>query len=765
MDQKSKIKNALKKVFKVLKITTLLLMLVVITVGAYLGNKFYPKYKEMSAEADKTIEQVDKRTFVRLDPTVIHRKDGTFVRKFEPAPYVYLNEDEMPQVVKDAFISIEDKNFYDHGGFDIVANIRAVKTLIQNKGRITQGGSTITQQLVRNTFLTFEQSYERKVKEILLAVRLENKLTKDQILEYYINNIYYGNGAYGIETAANYYFSESVHNLTLSEVAFLAAIPNNPTIFNPITKIDNTLKRRDKIINHMYDEEVISESEMIEAKNEKIVLNVKPKDKYEPESYEVSYVMSSATKLIMEHEGFKIRFDFKDNADRNQYNKKFKEKFDEVHKRLRIGGYEIVSTIDAAKQNELQESINNGLSMFSSVNPESGLYKTQGAGVVIDNKTNELVAIVGGRTQENVANTFNRAFLSYRQPGSVIKPIIIYGVEIDDGMLSSTIVHDIKDVDGPRNAGGRYRGAMSAGEALQRSINTVPFDLLKERGNYSAHEYMKRMGFSKIVDEDAGPGISIGGFTYGATPLEINGAFGTLANNGNYIPPTGIDSIKFDGEIIYENKKPSTRVYNDGTAYLLTDMLKGVLNERHGTGYGLALKGNMPAAAKTGTTDANKDGWFVGYTPYYTTTIWVGNDLPAQIKNLYGGNYPGRIWKNYMDKIHQGLPKEDFKMPKGAKMMYLNPKTGDISEVSKPGYTNYEIIPSTYITSIQGERSAEMELIREKEIKEWLAEESRKQEFMSKYGIPEDEEIRNRSNVEFKINQAINVNIICSSYC
>lgn len=331
---------------------------------------------------------------------------------------------------------------------------------------------------------------------------------------------------------------------------------------------------------------------------------------------------------------------------------------------------------------------------------------TKRKGVVIDNKRSELVAIVGGRTQENVANTFNRAFLSYRQPGSVIKPIIVYGIEIDDGMLSSTIVHDVKDNNGPKNAGDKYRGRMSAREALQRSINTVPFALLKERGNHSAYEYMRRMRFTKIVDEDAGPGIFIGGFTYGTTPLEINGAFSTLANKGNYVPPTGIDSIKFDGEIIYENKKPSTKVYNDGTAYLLTDMLKGVLSERHSTGYGLALKNNMPAAAKTGTTNDNKDGWFVGYTPYYTTTIWVGNDFPSQIKNLYGGAYPGHIWKDYMDKIHQGLPREDFEMPEGTKMMYLNPRTGDISEISKPGYTNYEIIPSAYIESIRGVQSS-----------------------------------------------------------
>lgn len=335
------------------------------------------------------------------------------------------------------------------------------------------------------------------------------------------------------------------------------------------------------------------------------------------------------------------------------------------------------------------------------------MYKTQGAGVTIDNKTNELVAIVGGRTQEGVANTFNRAFLAYRQPGSVIKPIIVYSAEIEDGMIGSTKVHDIKDPDGPRNAGGRYRGEMSAREALQRSVNTVPFELMKQRGTYIAREYMKKLEFSNLVDNDKYAGISIGAFTYGTTPLEINGSFATLANNGNYVRPTGIDKIYFDGELIYENNKQENKVYNEGTAYLLTDMLKGVLTERWGTGYGLSLKSGMPAAAKSGTTDSNKDGWFAGYTPYYTTTIWVGNDQPSQIKGLYGGTYPGRIWKNYMDKIHEGLTVEDFKMPAGTKMMYVNTKTGDISEVQKSGYTSYEVVTSAYISSVHKAREHE----------------------------------------------------------
>lgn len=742
-----------------LGVIVLIVLIAGIAIALYSGYKFYPTYQEMSIEADKIVEQIDERTFVRLDPTVIVRKDGNFVREFKPAPYKYIEINDMPKKVKEVFIAIEDKNFYEHKGFDIKANLRAFKALIDNRGKITQGGSTITQQLIKNTFLTHEQTYKRKVKEILIAIRLENKLSKDKILEYYINNIYYGHGAHGIETAAEYYFSDSVNNLTLSEIAFLAAIPNNPTIYDPVTNIENTLARRDKILTHMLEEEFISENECLEAKNQLIELNIKPKDEYIPEDYEVSYIMSSATKTIMEYEGFNLRFDFKNDEDRAEYNKAFQEKFDDVHSRLRTGGYKIVSTIDPVKQQQLQDSINNGLSSFSSIEEESGMYKTQGAGVTIDNKTNELVAIVGGRTQEGVANTFNRAFLAYRQPGSVTKPIIVYSAEIEDGMIGSTKVHDIKDSDGPHNSGGKYRGEMSAREALQRSVNTVPFELMKQRGTYIAREYMKQLEFSNLVDKDKYPGISIGAFTYGTTPLQINGSFATLANNGNYVRPTGIDKIYFDGELIYENNSQGNKVYNESTAYLLTDMLKGVLTERWGTGYGLSLESRMPAAAKSGTTDDNKDGWFAGYTPYYTTTIWVGNDQPSQIKGLFGGTYPGRIWKNYMDKIHEGLTIEDFEMPASTKMMYVNTKTGDVSEVQKPGYTSYEVVPLAYISSVHKAREHEKMLAEERAKEKEMAELIRKEEFKNRYGISEEEEFENRNTVANKISQAINVKI------
>ena len=744
-DDKRKEKR--RKITKIAKMTILTIIAMCAIVFSYLGVKYYPTYKEMSDEAESIVNQVNKRTFVRLEPTRIIRPDGSVVRELSQIPYEYVEHSRLPENTKNAFVSIEDKNFYQHEGFDIKAILRATKALVENNGEITQGGSTITQQLVKNTFLTHEQTYERKIKEILISVRLENKLSKDEILGYYINNIYYGNGAYGIETAANYYFSDTISNLSLSEIAFLAAIPNNPTIFDPIENFENTISRRNLIIENMYEDEKITEEDKDKAIKEEIVLDIKPEDEYEPESYEVSYLLSSATKILMDKEGFDFQVDFVNNSEREQYEILLQEKFDELYSKLRAGGYEIVSTINPEIQEELQKNLNEGLQEFTEVQ-ESGLYKTQGSGVIIDNKKNELVAIVGGRTQENIANTYNRAHLSYRQPGSVIKPINVYGVEFDNGMIGSTKVNDAKEKDGPENFNFQYVGQTTARQALVRSVNTVPFALMKERGVGVAHEYMKRMEFSNIVDEDDNASIAIGGFTYGTTPLEIASAYATLANNGNYVRLTGISSIRFDGTIIYKDEKQERKIYNDGTAYLITDILKEVIKQ-----YGFQIEGGTASAGKSGTTDENKDGWFSGYSPYYTGTIWVGNDNPEPLTNMWGSGQPGMIWSKTMNHIHKGLAIEDFKMPEGTKMMYVNIQTGEVSENAQEGFTSYEPVPATYLQIMQEMIALEEEKAREAEKEKQYAEQIRKEDFLRKYGVTEEEEKGNQEYLSSLITQ------------
>lgn len=737
--------STIKKIFKGLGIIFLVLFLMGVVVACYFGYKFYPEYENMKENARITVEQIDDMTFRRLEPTqIVRAKEGELVREFTPLEYEYIEYENIPAYVKQSFISIEDKRFYKHDGVDYKAILRATVSLIKNKGNITQGGSTITQQLVKLTFLTQEQSYSRKLNEIFISWELEKNFDKNKILEYYINNIYFGNGAYGFETAANHYFSKTSQELTLAEITFLSSIPNNPTIFDPMNNKENTHKRQKLILQNMLEDEIIDETQYNQAINEDIVLNIKEKSNYVPENFEVSFIIHSAIELLMEKEGFPLQYNL-NNEERKVYEKEYNDKYIELNNRIRQGGYTITSTIDPVKQNILQNSVNQGLQGFSAMN--NNLYQVQGASVIINNETHEVEAVVGGRTAENQVNTFNRAILSYRQPGSIMKPIAAYGVEADIELLGFSKYQDVKDSKGPKNSNHKYKGTMTAREALERSVNTIPFDLMKKRGPRLAHQYLHKMRFTKIVEEDNNAGIAIGGFTYGVTPFELAGAFGTLANNGEYIRPLGVSEIKFNDEIIFKNEKKGVQVYKSNSAYLMTDIMKGVLNEPWGTGKRQKLN-SMPAAGKTGTTDNNKDGWFAGYTPYYTMVVWVGNDSPQKVNNLFGGTYPGSIWKNVMEEIHKGLEVKDFEVPLGIETVYVNSK-GKAYDYQKSG-TKRELLTAHLADSIDVfdknnigriQKKEEEERIRQQE----LARKIKEEEFFVEHGVTlasEEQELR-----------------------
>ena len=733
-----------------------IIFLIVSGFVAYIGYSFYPEYEQMKIEAKQVLGKMDETTFKRLEPTQIVRRNGEVVREFTPAEYEYIDFTNIPSKVKQAFISIEDKNFYKHDGVDYKAIMRAGVALVKNKGSITQGGSTITQQLIKLTFLTNEQTYIRKIKEVFISWEIEKMLSKDTILEYYINNIYFGHGAYGFETASNYYFSKTSDELSLAEIAFLAAIPNNPTLFDPIDKKENTITRQTRILDHMLLDEVITDNEYYNAINEEIVLNIKEKEAYIPEDFEISFILHSAIEIIMEEEGFKLQYELS-NEQRKIYQEEYNERYLEINKRIRQGGYTITSTVDPDKQMKLQKSVNQGLQRFTKVG-EDGLYETQGAAVVIDNESHEVVAIVGGRTAENQVNTFNRAMLAYRQPGSIMKPIAAYGVEADIDLLGFSIYDDVKDDKGPKNSGGTYRGKMSARESLERSVNTIPFELVKNRGPRLVHKYLHKMRFNKITEDDLNAGVAIGGLTYGATPLEIAAAFSTLANEGEYVRLTGVSDMKFQDELIFSNNKEGVPVYKKGTAYLMTDMLKGVLESPRGTGKNMKLK-KMPAAGKTGTTNENKDGWFAGYTPYYTTVVWVGNDVPKPIKGLFGSTYPGQIWKSYMEEIHKDLEIKDFKESNSVMTVYV--ANNKIYDYYVKGSVE-EIMPIHMMDRYDVISKGKIEQMKKKEEEERLRQEKIKREekeitFFEKYGISLKQEENEISKIESVINKILSI--------
>ena len=660
--------------FKIFLLMFLVTLLVV-------GIVFYVKYGRdifrLQDEAVQLVKGATEETFRESETTIAYNSKGKqiAVLKGEKDSY-YLPIDEIPKYVQDAFIVTEDKKFYEHNGIDAGGIVRAVWVQIKNSGEISQGASTITQQLARGVYLTTEKTYERKIKEIFIALELEKKFNKKQILEFYLNTIYFSNGYYGIEAAAKGYFSSSCKDLSLSQLCFLCAIPNSPTRYDPVKNKQNTLERRDRILRQMLEDKVITQEEHDTAVAEKIKLNVTEPVK---RNFIQTFVTYCATRKIMEYNGFKFQNTFDSKKEEQKYDDDYTDAYAAAQKQLLNSGYRIYTSIDLKKQKALQEAVNTNLSAFTEKNT-NGIYKMQGAAVCIDNKTGRVVAIVGGRSQKTSGYTLNRAYQSFRQPGSSIKPVIVYTPSLERDYTPDTTVNDHKFEGGPSNANGKYSGHISLSYAVEQSKNTIAWQLFDELTPKVGLQYLLEMNFSKIVDDDYFSASSLGGLTYGCSPLEMASAYATIENDGKYREPTCIVKIlDADGNTIVKNDVDEKYIYDSKAANTMTDILKGVLTK--GTGVGLGLDNGMTAAGKTGTTNDKKDGWFCGFTPYYTTAVWIGCDNPTTINDLSGASYPGRTWKMFMNTIHADLETKPFPFEERGDL-------DDDDSPSKPSYSN-----------------------------------------------------------------------------
>lgn len=611
-------------------------------------------------KADQISRKASEESFKASQTSIVYAEDGSIISVLKSEKEVYyLAYNSIPKAAIDAVLVTEDKKFFSHEGIDYLANIRAFLALIKNKGEIKQGASTITQQLARTVFLTNEISFERKVTELFLAADLEKKFSKQQILEFYLNNIYYANGYYGIQAASNGYFGKGVKELTLSQIAFLSSIPNNPTVLNPLTHFDNTLERRDKILKQMYESGVISFSDYEDALNEEIVLSHSETTLHD---YAESYTYYNAIRLLMEAEGFNFQTTFKSEEEKKLYDELYYETYYRIQRQLYTKGYRIYTSLDLEKQELLKQAVDDKLSEFTAVNKD-GIYELQGAAVCIDNDTGLVVAIIGGRDQNTVGYTLNRAYQSFRQPGSAIKPLLIYTPLFERGYFPETLVMDEKIKDGPQNANNVYSGEITLRKAVEVSKNTVAWNLLKELTPSVGLAYLTQMNFSHITSSDYNLAIALGGFTYGVSPLEMTAGFATLVNDGVYRTPTCVVKITdAEGNVIVENTVKEKKIYDVNASRMMTDVLTGVM--KTGTGSRLALD-HITTAGKTGTTTERKDGWFVGYSKYYTTGVWVGCDYPKSIQGLSGNSYPGQIWKEFMNNIHTNLPDASFQPYEG----------------------------------------------------------------------------------------------------
>lgn len=636
-------------------------------IGLLLYAKVRPELDHCREVAYDKLAQMQRQDFHMLSDTEIYDKNDQLIGLINAGHYEYVPINEISMNLQNAYIAQEDRRFKSHSGVDWIATFRAGLALIKNRGEITQGGSTITQQVIKNTYLTQEKSFTRKIVEILLAPEVEKKYSKADIMEFYCNTNFYGNHCYGVEAASRYYFGKDANDLEAYEAAVLVGISNSPTAYNPVRNPEASLKKRNDVLQSMLEVGYLTEDEYQNAISQPLNI-VQEEGEGSNENYMSSYAIHCAALTLMKLDNFQFQYIFKDKSDYDSYMENYQATYTEKADDIRAGGYRIYTTLDQDLQNALQTQIDSVLSPYTELQ-DNGKYALQGAGVIVDNMTNSVVAVVGGRGTDDV---YNRAYLSARQPGSTIKPLIDYGPAFDTGeYYPSRLVDDHKWDDGPSNSGGSYYGNISVREALNRSLNTVAWQILSDIGVDYGLNYLGEMEFQKISYVDNGiPSLSIGGFTNGVRVVDMAKGYSTLANNGVYNDQTCIRKIdhEHNGELTKNLKAHTQVVYQQDSAYMLTDILKGTLNESYGTGYGLALENGMPAAGKTGTTNSSKDTWFCGYTRYYTTAVWVGYDTPRAMPGIYGKTYAGKIWKQVMDQIHEGKEPLDWEQPATVEM-------------------------------------------------------------------------------------------------
>ncbi|MDU3190389.1 penicillin-binding protein 1A [Veillonella parvula] len=524
---------------------------------------------------------------------------------------------DVPKDLQNAFVATEDSRFYTHHGIDPIGILRAVWVNIVHSG-VSEGGSTITQQLARNAFLSQDRTLKRKISEALLALKIEQHYTKDEILEMYMNQIYFGQGAYGVQSASHVYFGKDASELTLAQAALIAGLPQ-------------------RMVKYGY----ITQEQADEARQADLGLIAKQEQAHEKSnaSYFINYVIS-------------------------QISEKYGD--DAIYK----DGLKIYTTLDMDAQNAAVAAMQNLPNYYTDKN---GLSQPQGAIVAMNPHNGYIVAMVGGRGDD----AFNRATQAERQPGSTMKPFV-YLAAIQSGKTPGSIVEDSPVTFGnwsPKNYENDYEGNITYRYALQHSRNVAAVKVADEVGMTKVINLAKEMGISTLTDQDYNLSTALGGLTHGVTPLDMVQAYGVLANGGIKVQPTAILKIvDRNGQVVEENSIQEKRVIDEKDAAIMTNMLESVING--GTGGNAAI--GRPAAGKTGTTDDSKDAWFIGYTPDLVAAVWIGDDYGTEtLHGITGGSTPAVMWGQFMANALANTPASDFPVPASAQSAisegYVNP--------------------------------------------------------------------------------------------
>ena len=570
---------------------------------------------------------------------------------------VYAKYEEIPKDLINAFVSIEDKRFYSHSGVDWIRTTSATLNYFL-KFSNSYGGSTITQQLIKNVTQKDEYSFDRKIQEIFWALDLETKMSKNEIMEMYLNIINLSQGCYGVRAASNYYFSKDVSELTLNECACIAAITNSPSYYDPIINPENNKYRRDLILGQMYEQGYINEAELEECLSEEIELNVaNSRDASSVNSWYTDMVIEDVINALVEEKGYSRHM---------------------ANLMIYTGGLHIYTAMDPDVQREVEEyyadssnfSIDNG----TGENPQSSI-------IVIDNKTGDILGVAGAVGAKNANRIQNFATQTLRPAGSVIKPLSVYAPAIEKGIINWASVYDdvpvnfgnynldaskgaiVKPKAWPTNSSGTYRGLTNVNYAVEHSLNTVVVKVLMELGLEESFDYLydeleiknlirrKVTAEGTVITDMDVAALALGQFNYGVTVREMTAAYSALANGGVYNKPRSYFCVKdSNGNDILVNDYEGKIVLSEETAQLLTLMLENVV--KNGTATAITLDSKVDCAGKTGTTQNNYDRWYIGYTPYYICGVWYGYEYPKTIIDPVG-NRCIQVWDKVMTELHQ----------------------------------------------------------------------------------------------------------------
>ena len=693
-------KNNKKKKVKKAKVTTFRILVIALVIGlfAIVGSGLGIFVGIIKSAPDVSTINIKPTTDYT---SFVYDENGVEIDTLSSGENrIYVKLDQIPKHLQQAVIAIEDERFYEHNGIDLLGIMRAIVTNLK-AGRIVEGASTITQQLIKNNALTSEQTFVRKIQEQYLALQIDALYDKDLILEYYLNTMPLGHGTNGVQAAAKRYFGKDVSELTLAESVVIAGITQAPTKYSPIRNPETNFEKAKVILSYMVEQGYITEEERQAALLENPYKNIQEVNNlYEQQdsvhSYFVDAVIEQVISDLQTKKGMTVT---------------------EANNLLFGGGVEIYTTLDQDMQKIVDEKMNDD-ALFPSykeyvINYSATITKPDGtsvnkwaegvltsdsesdienfkneakanwdigeddkivesvqlipqaqaAFVIMDQYNGHVKALSGGRGEKYGDRTFNRATQAKRQPGSTFKVLASYAPALDTGVLSpgSIIVDEPYTIGNysPQNWRDYFKGPTTVREGIWDSMNILAVKAMEMIGVDTAYNYLLNFGFTTLSDQDKVYSLPLGGVTDGVTPLELNAAYAAIANQGTYTKPILYTKVlDRDKQVLLDNSVPETHtVIKASTASMLTDMMEDVVTI--GTGTKARLDVDMPVAGKTGTTTEDRDFIFSGYTPYYTATVWMGYDNPQSFKNK--GSHLN-LWSSIMSEIHENLPRKDFEL-------------------------------------------------------------------------------------------------------